>query len=322
MDGKWIEIKIVTISSALEPISGIFYGLDVKGVAIEDPNDILYRKQDSLSWDFADTNIFEYGDTAAVVKGYFSIEENMNDILEYISIKLSELREMGIDIGRGEVITSSVFEQDWATAWKKYYKTTKLGKRIIIKPTWEDYTPVNDEIIVELDPGMAFGTGTHETTIMCIEALEKYVKTGDEVFDIGTGSGILSITASKLGAKKVIGIDLDEVAISAARENVNFNGLINVDIIHGNLVDVVKGQANIIVANIIADIIIHLSGIIKPLIKENGIFITSGIINERKNDVLEALVHNGLNIVEIKELGEWVAIVSNVSTEDKTSLKK
>lgn len=315
MDEKWIEVKIVTISSAIEPISGIFYGLDVKGVAIEDPNDILDRKQDALSWDFADTNIFEYGDSAAVVKGYFSVEENMNDILEYTSLKLNELREMGIEIGKGQVITSPVFQQDWATAWKKYYKTTRLGKRIIIKPTWEDYTPVNDEIIVELDPGMAFGTGTHETTMMCVEALEKYVKPGDEVFDIGTGSGILSITASKLGAKKVTGIDLDEVAVSAARENVNFNGLTNVDIIHGDLVDVVKGQANIIIANIIADIVIHLSEIIKPLLKENGLFIASGIINERKNDVVEALVHNGLNVVEVKELGEWVAIVANFNTK-------
>lgn len=311
MDGKWIEIKIITKSEAIEPVSGIFYGLDVKGVAIEDPNDIFERKQDSLSWDFADTNIFEYGDRAAVVKGYFSLEENLDNIVLYIEEKLSELREFGVDVGEGKIVSTSVFEQDWATAWKKYYKTTKLGNKIVIKPTWEKYEPKNNEIIIELDPGMAFGTGTHETTMMCIEALEKYIKPGDEVFDIGTGSGILSITASKLGAKKVIGVDLDEVAVDAARENVSFNGLTNIDIIHGNLVDVIKGQANIIVANIIADVIIYLADIVKPLIKENGLFITSGIINERKDDVITALQKNNFRIVEIKELGEWVAVIAS-----------
>lgn len=310
MNGKWIEIKIITTSDAVEPVSGIFYGLDVKGVAIEDPKDILDRKQDALSWDFADTNIFEYGDSAAVIKGYFSLEDSLDEIIKFIEDKLTELRDMGIDIGSGKVISAPVFEKDWANEWKKYYKTTKLGNRIVIKPTWEDYTPVNDEIIVELDPGMAFGTGTHETTMMCIEALEKHVKSDDKVLDIGTGSGILAITASKLGAKKVIGVDLDEVAVSAARENVNFNELTNIDIIHGNLVDVIKEQSNIVVANIIADIVILLSGIIKPLIKENGIFITSGIIHDRKNDVIDSLIKNGFQIVETRELGEWVAVVA------------
>lgn len=311
MDGKWIEIKIITASSAVEPVSGIFYGLDVKGVAIEDPNDILERKQDALSWDFADTNIFEYGDRAAVIKGYFSIEDNIEETVVFIQSKLNELAEIGIDIGQGKVISTPVYEKDWANEWKKYYKTTKLGNRIVIKPTWEEYSPKRDEIVVELDPGMAFGTGTHETTMMCIEALEKYVKKDDDVLDIGTGSGILAITASKLGARKITGVDLDEVAVSAARENVHFNGLTNIDILHGNLVDVVRGRSNIVVANIIADVVIYLSEIIKPLITDNGIFIMSGIIRDRKNDVLTALDKNGFKIIEVRELGEWVAIIAS-----------
>lgn len=315
MNGKWIEIKVITASNAVEPVSGIFYGLDVKGVAIEDPNDILERKQDALSWDFADTKIFEYGDRAAVVKGYFSVEDNIDEIIKYVEGKLKELSDIGIDIGPGKVISTPIYEKDWANEWKKYYKTTKLGNRIIIKPTWEEYTPQNDEIIVELDPGMAFGTGTHETTMMCIEALENYVKKGDDVLDIGTGSGILSITASKLGARKVTGVDLDEVAVSAARENVHFNGLTNIDILHGNLIDVVRGRSNIVVANIIADVVIYLSEIIKPLIAENGLFIMSGIIRDRKNDVLAALDKNGFNIVEARELGEWVAVIATPSNK-------
>lgn len=312
MNGKWIEIKIITACDAVEPVSGIFYGLDVKGVAIEDPNDIHDRQQDKLSWDFADTNIFEYGDKAAVIKGYFSLEDNIDEITKYVKSKLAELSDMGIDIGLGKVLVTPVFEKDWANEWKKYYKTTKLGSRIVIKPSWEEYSKKSDEIVVELDPGMAFGTGTHETTIMCIEALEKYIKNEDDVLDIGTGSGILAITASMLGARKVVGVDLDEVAVSAARENVHTNGLTNVDILHGNLVDVVRGRSNIIVANIIADVVILLTESVRPLLTEKGLFIASGIIRDRKKDVLDALEKNQFKIVEVKELGEWVAITAGL----------
>jgi ribosomal protein L11 methyltransferase len=310
LQGKWFEVKIITSSEAVEPVSGIFYGMDVKGVAIEDPNDIFSRQQDKLSWDFADVNIFEYGDKAAVVKGYFNESEEVSKVLEYIDQKLDELKDMGIDIGEGKVVTNAVYEEDWSTSWKKYYKTLKLGNRIVIKPTWEEYSPNQDEIIVELDPGMAFGTGTHETTIMCIEFLEKYIKSEDVVFDIGTGSGILAIASSKLGAKEVIGVDLDEVAVDAAKENVETNKLDNVEIKYGDLVEVIQGKANIVVANIIADIVINLTTMIKPFIAEGGIFITSGIIKDRKDDVLAALEKGNYTMLEVKEMGEWVAIAA------------
>lgn len=313
MEGKWFEIKIITTSAAIEPVAGIFYGLDVKGVSIEDPNDIYSRQQDKLSWDFADTNIFEYGDKAAVVKGYFNENESIDSIVKYIEDKLAELKDSGFDIGEGKVLSSEVYEEDWATSWKKYYKTTKLGNRIVIKPTWEDYDKQPDEVIVELDPGMAFGTGTHETTIMCVEFLEKYIKKEDTVFDIGTGSGILAIASSKLGAKEVIGVDLDEVAVAAAKENVQFNNLNNVEIKYGNLVDVIEGKADIVVANIIADIVIELTKIIKPFLKEDGLFITSGIIKDRKEDVLNAFKNENMTIHEIKEMGDWVAVVGKLN---------
>jgi ribosomal protein L11 methyltransferase len=310
MNGKWIEIKIVTKSEAIEPVSGIFYSFDVKGIAIEDPQDIYSRKQDSLSWDFADTNIFEYGSRAAVVKGYFSQEDDIDAILKVIDEKLSQLKEMNIDLGDIKVVAAAVYEEDWATSWKKYYKPTKIGKNIVVKPTWEAYTPSKGDVIVELDPGMAFGTGTHETTMMCVGLLEKYIKDDSVVFDIGTGSGILAITASKLGASNVVGVDLDEVAVDAAIENVSINNINNVQIKHGDLVDVLEGKADIIVANIIADIVINLTSIVKPFIKENGIFITSGIIKEREKDVINALKKEGFNILEVSEMGEWAAIAS------------
>ncbi|KMT21644.1 50S ribosomal protein L11 methyltransferase [Clostridium cylindrosporum] len=310
MDGKWFEVKVITKSEAIEPISGIFYGLDVKGVAIEDPEDINIKQKDKLSWDFADVNIFEFGADAAVVKGYFNENEKIDEIIKYIEEKIDLIKEMGIDVGRGIVTTSDVFEEDWATSWKKYYKPLRIGNKILIKPIWEDVEVKETDLVVELDPGMAFGTGTHETTSMCVELLEKYITESDRVFDIGTGSGILSIVSSKLGAKEVVGVDLDEVAVASAKENVAFNKISNVEVLHGDLVDVIEGKANIVVANIIAEVVVYLTSIIKPFIDKDGYFITSGIIRERKEDVLNALDKEGFKVIEITEKGEWVAIAA------------
>jgi ribosomal protein L11 methyltransferase len=310
LKGKWIEIKVITKSEAVEPVSGIFYGLDVKGIAIEDPQDLLSRDRSPLSWDFADTDIFEYGGSSAVVKGYFSEDENIEKIVKYIEGKLNELKEVGIELGEAKVITAPVYEEDWSTAWKKYYKPKRLGKRILIKPIWEECEIKDNDILIQLDPGMAFGTGTHETTMMCIEFLEKYVKENYRVFDIGTGSGILAISAAKLGAKEVIGVDLDEVAVEAAKENVGLNNVNNIEIKHGNLVDVLTGKADIIVANIIAEVIIGLSKDIRKFMAENGLFIASGIIKDRKEDVLAAMKAENLDIIEVREMGEWVCIVA------------
>ena len=201
MNGTWVEVRVITISEALEPISGIFYGLDCKGVAIEDPNDILGREQGPLTWDFADINVLEHRGEAAVVKGYFSEDDNVEEIVTYIEQKVNEIKELGINVGEGKVESEVKHEKDWADTWKQYYKPVLVGERIVVKPIWEEYEPKNDELVVELDPGMAFGTGTHETTRMCIQALERYVSEDATVFDVGCGSGILAIAAAKLGAK-------------------------------------------------------------------------------------------------------------------------
>lgn len=313
MNGIWIEVKVVTKSEALEPISGIFYALDCKGVAIEDPNDILGREQGPLTWDFADINILEHKGNAAVVKGYFSKEDNIDEIINYVEEKIKELKDVGIDVGEGKVVSTEMHEEDWANNWKKYYKPTKVGERIVIKPIWEAYVENDEELVVELDPGMAFGTGNHETTRMCVEALEKYVKTDTTVFDIGTGSGILAIAASKLGAKHVVGVDLDPVAVDSAKENVEFNKLDNIEILEGNLLDVVDGKADIVVANIIAEIICILTDDVKKVLNKEGLFITSGIIHDRRQMVIDKLQASGFEVVEVNKDGEWNCIVAKLS---------
>ena len=310
MNGEWIEVKVVANCEAIEVISGIFYSLDIKGLAIEDPSDILNREQGPLTWDFADINIFEYGDKAAVIKGYFSEEDNIEGIVRFIEEKIEELKAAGFDLHDTKVLSEKIYEEDWANNWKKYYKPTKIGEKIVVKPIWEEYEKKDDEIILELDPGMAFGTGTHETTRMCVGALERYVTKDTRVFDIGTGSGILAIAAAKLDAKEAIGVDLDPVAVESAKHNVGFNNLHNIEVLYGNLMEVVEGKADIVVANIIADIILFLTEDVKTFINEGGLFISSGIIRDRKQDVLDKLTQCGFEIVEVNELGEWVCIVA------------
>lgn len=314
-DKEWIEVKIITKSEAIEPVCGIFYGLDVKGVAIEDPNDILTREQGPLTWDFADLNILEYGGKAAVVKGYFDKGSLKKDTNQYIENKLNEIKSMGIDIGEGRVIVGSVNEEDWANNWKKYYKPTKIGKRIVVKPIWEEYKAKDNDIVIELDPGMAFGTGTHETTRMCVQALEKYVDPQNVIFDVGTGSGILAIASAKLGAKEVMAVDLDPVAVDSAKQNISFNDISKIKVLQGNLLDVVDGKADIVVANIIAEIIILLTDDVKKSLNEGGLFISSGIIRERKEAVTQKLIQSGFEIIEINTDGEWVCIVSKLKGE-------
>ncbi|MGG7323428.1 50S ribosomal protein L11 methyltransferase [Clostridium baratii] len=310
MEGTWIEVKVLTTSEAVEPISGIFYTLDCKGVSIEDPNDILGREQGPLTWDFADINVLEHKGEYAVVKGYFSDEDNIDEVVTYVKEKVKEIKDMGFDVGRGEVLVEKTHEEDWANNWKKYYKPSKVGEKIVVKPIWEDYEKKGDELVVELDPGMAFGTGDHETTRMCIQALEKYVEKDSTVFDVGTGSGILAIAAAKLGAKKAVGVDLDPVAVESAKENVSYNNLDNIEVLYGNLVEVIEGKADIVVANIIAEIICILIDDVKRVLKQGGMFITSGIIHERVKMVTDKLEESGFEVIKVNKDGEWNCIIA------------
>jgi ribosomal protein L11 methyltransferase len=210
------------------------------------------------------------------------------------------------------VQTHEVDEEDWATAWKKYYHPVKISGRFTIVPTWETYDPVDsDELIIELDPGMAFGTGTHPTTVMCLQALEKYVKKGDSVIDVGTGSGVLSIGAALLGASKVHALDLDEVAVKAAKENIALNNVEEVvEVTHGNLLDSIKESASIIVANILAEVIMTFSEDAYSILPEDGLFIVSGIIAQKRDLVKDDLQSKGFEIIESVLMEEWVAIVA------------
>ncbi|NFT91321.1 50S ribosomal protein L11 methyltransferase [Clostridium botulinum] len=312
MNGVWIEVRVITSCEAIEPISGIFYGLNSQGVAVEDPNDLLTRDQGPLTWDFADINVLEHKGEFAVVKAYFSGYDDLEKIVSITKEKVKEIQEMGIDIGKGIVECDKIKEEDWANNWKKYYKPSNITDRIVVKPMWEEYSPKNEELVIELDPGMAFGTGTHETTRMCVKALEKYVEHDSTVFDVGCGSGILAIAAAKLGAKLALGVDLDPVAVESAKENVGLNDLDNIEILEGNLLDVIDGKADIVVANIIAEIICILTDDVSKALNKGGLFITSGIIHERVEMVTSKLDECGFEVMEVNKDGEWNCIVAKL----------
>ena len=313
---KWIEIQVKTTTEAVEAVANILYDVGVGGVVIEDSNDPFFKDKDLGDWDYVDEALLMEKFDGAILKGYLSEGEDLFDKIELIKQNVEKIPLYNLDKGLGEVTTTEVFEEDWEHSWKKYYKPVKIGDKLVIKPTWEEYEAQVDEIIIEMDPGMAFGTGTHETTMMCVQQLEKYVNSDSVVFDIGCGSGILSISAARLGAVKVIGVDLDPVATSVSKKNVLDNHVEDiVDIRQGNLMDVISEPADIIVANIIADIIIVLATNIKEYLKENGIFIASGIILHKLDEVRDALILNGFDILEINTMGEWVAVISRIKGE-------
>lgn len=311
---NWIEVTIKTTTEAVEPITNILYEQGAGGAVIEDPKDFLFQKKNELDWDYVEEEVFKKNEEDDVlIKTYVSEEKNVMEFVEIIKQKVLGLKDFGIDIGEGSVSLDQVNESDWANAWKAYYKPTKVGQRVVVKPTWEDYAIQEGDLIIELDPGMAFGTGTHETTSMCIRELEKYVNKDSKVFDIGCGSGILAIAAAKLGAKEVVAVDLDEVAVKVAKENVLENKVEkSVSVMHGNLTDVIKDKADVIVANIIADIIKILAKDVQNFMKEDAMFISSGIILDKVEEVKESLIENGFEIVEVQKLGEWSAIVSKL----------
>lgn len=308
---KWYEIKVSTTEEASDAVAEMLTSMGAGGVAIKDPFDIRREIEKPNTLDYADEEFLEALGEDVVISAYFQNGLSIDQLLKQINQGLANISQF-LNVGKGLEGYGEVDDEDWSTAWKKYYKPFKLTERIVIKPTWEAYEAGYSEIIVEMDPGMAFGTGTHETTQMCSLLLDKYMRCGSEVLDVGCGTGILAIIASKLGAVGIKALDIDEVAVKVAKENVEINGeSAKIEAMQGILSDLNPDaqKFDIIVANIIANVIIDLSALIPYYLKKNSLFITSGIIRERKQDVIEACSKSGMGLLETLEIGEWVAMV-------------
>ncbi|SOC20818.1 ribosomal protein L11 methyltransferase [Ureibacillus xyleni] len=311
MQVTWTELSILTTNEAVEAISNILHEAGASGVVIEDSTELGKERVDQFGEIYA-LNPNDYPISGVVVKAYLPASSFLAETVEEIKLAIANLSNFDINLGENNFTTTEVNEEDWATAWKQYYHPVKISERFTIVPTWEDYTPVNtDELIIELDPGMAFGTGTHPTTIMCLQALEKVVKPDDIVIDVGTGSGVLAIAAAMLGAKKVHALDLDEVAVKSARENIELNKVQEIaEVFHGNLLDTVSEPADVVVANILAEIIMTFTDDAFSIVKPGGLYVTSGIIGAKKEDVKSALEKSGFIIEEVLMMEDWVAIIA------------
>lgn len=299
---KYIEMTINTSKDKKDIIEGILfdYGIYTTEEISSDIVDEL--DQDEKDWDFIDYPLLNSKEGVFALRVY---PENMEDAN---NLK-AELNEKNL----GQCLIEEKDDEDWANNWKKYYKPLEIGEKLAIVPEWEAYD--NDKrIVIKINPGMAFGTGTHESTYMCLELLGRYVKKDDEIFDIGCGSGILAIAGIKLGAKRALAVDIDDKCIDASHENADLNNLEDkMEIKKGNLLDVVKGRADLIASNIIAEIIVDEIKNLKNHMDKGGIFITSGIIKERRQMVIDALKENGFEIIDELEKNNWVAIVGRLN---------
>lgn len=290
------QIKVTAPKALADTVIAVMTAMDFfGGLMIEDFSDI-----DTCPWDYIDETLLQKDKTVVSVSGYVEADENLLPVTERLQLLLPPEARL-------EVLF--VKEEDWANNWRRYYKPLRVGEHLVIKPSWEPYEKQLGDVVVELDPGMAFGTGTHETTRMCMAALEKHITPASDVLDLGCGSGILSITSLLLGARAVTGVDIDPVATKVAAENGAANGFAppRYNICRGNLVDEVTGVFDVVVANIIADVIISVCGDVRAFLKEEGVFICSGIIEERAGDVRRALLQQGYSIIEQQCEGEWVA---------------
>lgn len=317
---NWTEVKIYTTTAGIDPLTGSMLDLGLQGFMIEDAQDFDEFLHDTTPhWDYVDQAVMEkMKDCETCVTIY--VADNPQGMEELMQVRqiLARLKAQDPDgkYGRLELEMKDVDEEDWSNAWKKYYHPVQVGEHLVVCPSWEAYDRQPDDVVLTLNPGMAFGTGTHDTTRLCMELLEKYITPQDTVLDVGCGSGILAITAALLGANKIIGCDIDEVAVKVAGENAALNGVQDRIAFHqGDLTRQVEGSFQIICANIVADVIIRLSEDAGRYLAKDGIFITSGIIDTREQDVLNALEQNGFQVIERRTSGGWVALACKAKVQ-------
>lgn len=304
---KWCEISIQTSHEAVELIAEIFRDLGASGVVIEDP-ELVNDYITSGKWDYTDIPIAK--ETEVVVeKAYLPVNGELEGRIQTLQQEIKALESRGVNTAPAVLTTAELQDEDWSDTWKQYFHTEKPGERVVIKPTWEEYEPKDDEVVIELDPGAAFGTGTHATTSMCIRQLEKLVKPGMTVFDVGTGSGILSIISAKLGAKNIQAVDYDDSVLKIVEENLEQNNVQDIiSVAQSDLMQNVHGKAELVIANIIADIIIRLFDQLDEHLEQGGTLLTSGIIEDRIEDVLAAAEEHGYGVVERLENKGWACI--------------
>lgn len=318
---KYMKVTVKTTTDAVDFISNLFDEIGLEGIQIEDHVPLSEEDKRAMYIDILPE--LPEDDGIAVVSSYFEpgsfdlkqLEKQIREGLEEISLF--------VNIGDGCIEIVETDDKDWINNWKEFFKPFRVADDIVIKPTWETLEECQpNDLIIEIDPGTAFGTGSHETTKLCILGLKKYINSDTKLLDVGCGSGILSIIGLKLGAQYAFGTDIDQNALIVTQENIQVNNILpeQFDLLAGDIISdtLVQDKAgyhkyDIVVANILADVIIPLSGEIHKHLKEDGVFISSGIINTKRKEVEEALLKNNFRIIEVNEMGDWVSFVAKIA---------
>ena len=309
----WLTITVLTTTAGSDMVSDILIQAGSAGTMIEDRNDVALNQRPEGQWDIIDEEIARRMGEDVKVTGYYPADGTENDRVALVRSELARIRAMqlGFDAGRLEMSAARMDEEDWAENWKKNFKPFRITPRFIVRPGWEKAELAQGEEELVIDPGMAFGTGTHETTALCARLVEENVAPGSDVLDIGTGTGILAIAAARCGAKRVLATDIDPVAVRVAKENVETNGCGGrVEVRQGDLLAAADGAFDVVIANIIADVIIGMAAGVKRFVKDNGVFIASGITLEKQEAVLRSLRDAGFAIRDVREKGEWCAVLA------------
>lgn len=316
---EWFEVTVFTSTDGIDPVCGRLYQLGINGVSIEDETEFQeFLESNHQIWDYVDDELVKSMHKETSVKFYLPNTPDGMETLTAVKTSICELLEYDKDnnFGRLAVEISNLKEEDWANNWKKYFHPLLIGDKILIKPEWEDAENSDDRIVFNINPGMSFGTGSHHTTKMCIEQLEKIVNPGDSILDLGCGSGILFIISLMLGANSAFAVDVDPLSAQIACQNAKLN---NIDerlykVVSGNLLtdeklknEISKNKYDIVAANIVADVIISISSFAYNCLKDNGCFITSGIIDERMSEVEAALKTAGFEIENVSRSADWAA---------------
>lgn len=313
---EWKEFSVHINKEAENSVSEILMELGSSGVSIIDRDDFETLPEygfDTL-WELDEHKFPEEG---VIVKGYFSLQEADADLEKKLHNKINELKDLNLKVEDYTIESMTMVDSDWNEKWKEFYHSVPITRYLTIVPEWEEYQKVNeDEKLIVMDPGLAFGTGTHPTTQLSIQALETEMRGGEVVFDVGTGSGVLTIASSLLGATEIHAYDLDEMAVVATKNNIALNDLPSeIYVSENNLLKGVTIEADIVVANILAGIIIDLIPDAMRVLKPGGTFITSGIITKQKDEVIQPLIEEGFNIKQISQMEDWISITAEKPKE-------